>query len=102
MRSAAFSSMLENVLGVRERRAAGRSAARKYKAMSRSWRRRTFGRRTLAAVWILYWLTVIVVVKLDLSGRWALYAGLALGMTATAIWLIPEALLPGHITNWQL
>lgn len=70
--------------------------------MSRHWRRRVFGRRTAIYAWLILGLLVLLAVSLHLSSRWAFLVGLILGMTATALWMIPDALMPGHIFSWQL
>jgi hypothetical protein len=84
------------------RERAGRSAERRRKEMSRAWQARTFGRRARYYAIAFFALLIIVIVKLDLSGRWALFAGITFGMALAATWLIPDALQPTHITNWQL
>jgi len=39
---------------------------------------------------------------LHLSSRWALFAGVMLGMLVMGIRALPDMLMPGHIFNWQL
>lgn len=80
---------------------AGRSATRKYKTVSRAWRHRFFGRRASIYFWVLWVEALFVIVSAHLSGRWALAAGLGLGATAVAWHLMPDALMPGWIFNWQ-
>jgi hypothetical protein len=41
------------------------------------------------------------VIVLRLPSRWSLFAGILLGMTIVFWWLLPEALMPGWISNWQ-
>jgi Nuclease-related domain len=90
------------VLELFRREGAGRSAERKYKHLARAWRRRVFGRRSALYFWTLYILLLLLVVGLHPGSRWALWAGCGFG-TALAAWvLMPEALMPGHIFNWQL
>jgi hypothetical protein len=82
-------------------RSAGRSAERKHKELSQAWRVRTFGRRARLYAITFFAVLLIVVVSLHLNGRWSLMAGLILGMTIMAAWVVPDALLPSHIANWQ-
>lgn len=79
----------------------GRSAERHYKALARRWRRRVFGRRFGLYFWTIYGLLLILVVIHHLNGRWSLYAGFGFGAMAASWILMPEALMPGHIANWQ-
>jgi hypothetical protein len=92
----------ETLMDLLNRERAGRSAERKRKEMTRAWQARTFGRRARFYAIALYALLIIVIVNLDLSGRWALFAGVTFGMAVASTWLIPDALQPTHITNWQL
>jgi hypothetical protein len=39
---------------------------------------------------------------LHLSSRWALFAGVMLGMLVMGVRALPDMLMPGHIFNWQL
>jgi hypothetical protein len=39
---------------------------------------------------------------LHLSSRWALFAGTMFGMVVMAVRVLPEALMPSYIFNWQL
>ncbi len=81
---------------------AGRSAERRYKRLSRAWRRRVFGRRFSLYFWAIYGLLLILVVNLRLSGGWSLYLGFVFGAAAATWLLMPDALMPGHIFNWQV
>lgn len=80
----------------------GRSAARRHKELSRRWRRRTFGH------WgpITFWVTLVVIVGtvavLHPGGRLVSMGTLVAGMLLMSMRAIPDALLPGHIFNWQL
>lgn len=84
------------------RRAAGRSAERKYKELSRAWRRRIIGGRLSKLLWVLWAAGLVVVVKLHLSSTWAFYAGFGFGAAATASLLLPDAVMPGRIFKWQM
>lgn len=84
------------------RGAAGRSAERKYKELSRAWRRRILGGRLSKLLWVLWAAGLAVVVKLHLGSTWAFYAGFGFGAAATASLLLPDAVMPGRIFNWQM
>lgn len=81
---------------------AGRSATRKYNDLSSDWFKRTFGRRTAVYAWGIYALVFIFILTLHLSSRSALLAGLMMGLFGGAMMLMPGALLPSYISNWQL
>jgi len=81
---------------------AGRSAERRYKRLSRAWRRRVFGRRFSVYFWVIYALLLILVVGRHPSGSWALYLGFGFGALAAASMLLPDALVPAQVFNWQL
>ena len=80
----------------------GRSASQRHTRVARAWRRRRFGR------WAPYYATTAIVLVilllpgLHLSSRWALFAGVMLGMVVMGIRALPDMLMPGHIFNWQL
>lgn len=80
----------------------GRSASRRHTRVATAWRRRRFGR------WAPYYAALVVVVLLlvlpglHLSSRWALFAGVMLGIVVMGIRALPDMLMPGHIFNWQL
>ena len=81
---------------------AGRSAQRQYRKLSGQWRRRVFGRRVSALVWAALLLLWIVLFELALPSRWALVTGVLLG-ALTAFWIVlPDALMPAWIRNWQV
>lgn len=90
------------MIDVFRREAAGRSAERKYKALSKTWRRRVFGRRFAIYFWTIYIMLLLLVLSLDLAGRWAMYVGFGFGAAYAAWLLLPDSLMPGHIFNWQL
>jgi hypothetical protein len=90
------------VIEVFTRRRAGRSAERKYKAMAKSWRDRRFGRRYSLYFWIGFAVAFGIVLSLHLNSKWSLIAGVLLGGTTVGWMLMPEALMPGHIFNWQM
>jgi hypothetical protein len=81
---------------------AGRSAQRRYRALAKQWRRRVLGKRTLAALYTALALSLLVITNLHLSSRPSLWAGLVWGMLAMGVWMMPDALMPGHISNWQM
>ena len=83
-------------------RDAGRSATSKYDELAQDWLIRTFGKRTLGYAWAILVLTVFLVVERHPSSRWALAIGFALGLIGGALMLLPAALLPRYIANWQL
>jgi Nuclease-related domain len=80
----------------------GRSASRRHTRLARSWRRRRFGRRTPYYAVLIFALLVLLLSGLHLSSHWALLAGLMLGMLTMTVRLLPDAIMPGHIFNWQL
>jgi hypothetical protein len=88
------------VIDVLRRERAGRSAERRYKDLARSWRRRVFGRRFGLYFWTIYALLLVLVVD-HRGGRWPLYAGFVFGAAAASWRVLPEALMPAHISNWQ-
>lgn len=90
------------MLEVFNREGAGRSAERKHKELARAWRVRMFGRRARAYTIAVFATLIFLLAGLHLSGRWALLAGTMLGMTIMATWLIPDTLVPSHVSNWQL
>jgi hypothetical protein len=61
-----------------------------------------FGRRARLYATTIFALLVILAINLQLNSRWSLIAGLILGMSIMGTWLVPDALLPSHISNWQL
>lgn len=80
----------------------GRSATRKYRAYSRAWRRRVFGRRASAYFWTIYFLLAVGVAEWHPRGYVTLWVGVLLG-GAGAMWiLLPDALGPPGIISWQL
>jgi hypothetical protein len=83
------------------RERAGRSAALRYRALSKQWRRRMFGERAGLLAFLVGMLTLLVLIDLPLSGRWALFGGILWGMCATVTWVIPDLVMPSHIRNWQ-
>jgi hypothetical protein len=94
--------MLGSVIDVFARNRAGHSAERKYKAMAKSWRNRRFGRRYSLYFWLGFAAALLLVLSLHLNSRWSLIAGVMLGGTMVGWMLMPEALIPGHIFNWQM
>jgi hypothetical protein len=69
--------------------------------LSRSWRHRVFGRRFAFYFWTVFALLLVAVATQHAKPLWSIYASVALG-AAAAFWLLaPEALMPGHIANWQ-
>jgi len=80
----------------------GRSASRHHTKVARAWRRRKFGRRTPYYAAVLFILLLLLVSGWHLSSRSSLFAGMLLGMLVMAVRMFPEALMPGHIFNWQL
>jgi hypothetical protein len=90
------------VIDIFDRQGAGRSAERKFKRMARAWRVRVFGRRTPYYLSVVLILLIVFVASLHLQSSWALLAGFTLGMAVMAAGMIPDALLPGHIFNWQV
>jgi hypothetical protein len=81
-------------------RGAGTSTMRRYKSLSRDWRRRMFGKRTPFYVWTLWGLSLAAVLVWT-SGHWRLLEGFFFGMLAMAFWMFPEAVMPDHIARWQ-
>ncbi len=79
----------------------GRSAARRHKETARAWKRRMFGRWLPRLLWALLLLTLYGLDALHLSSRLALAAGLIVGMFVAGAQLLPEALMPSYILNWQ-
>jgi hypothetical protein len=79
---------------------AGRSGMRRYKELARDWQRRTIGRRTMLAVWVVLAL-VLVVLSSMAHLTWQFTAGLVLGGAAIAAYMLPDAILPDHIQRWQ-
>lgn len=73
---------------------------RQYRSLSRDWRRRVLGKRTLLYIWTL-WALGFVAVLIWTSGHWRLLEGFLFGMTAMAVWMFPDAVLPDHIARWQ-
>jgi hypothetical protein len=92
----------EGVIDVFNRGAAGRSAERKHKELRRAWQARMFGRRARLYATTFFAFLAILIISLHLNSRWSLFAGLTLGMAIMATWLVPDALQPSHISNWQL
>jgi hypothetical protein len=80
---------------------AGRSAARRYKLLSRRWRRRVLGRWTGFFVWPLFLLLALGLQRVDLSKQLTLIAGSLLGSACAAWLLLPDSLMPNWIGNWQ-
>lgn len=80
----------------------GRSATRHHTRVARAWRRRRFGRWAPYYAGAVVFVLILVLPGLHLSSRWALFAGVMLGMGVMAVRMLPEALMPGHIFNWQL
>jgi hypothetical protein len=92
----------DDVFDVFSREAAGRSAERKHKELTRAWQVRMFGRRARLYAVTSFTLVLILVINLHLNGRWSLVAGLTIGMAIMGTWLVPDTLVPSHISNWQL
>lgn len=80
----------------------GRSASKRHARVARAWRRRRFGRRAPYYVVLLVVLLLFLLSGLHLSSRWALFAGTMFGMLVMGVRMLPDALMPGHIFNWQL
>lgn len=80
----------------------GRSAARHHARIARAWRRRRFGRKTPYVLVVIVTVAILLLPALHLSGRWALLVGIVFGMAVMGVRMLPEALMPGHIFNWQL
>jgi nuclease-like protein len=99
VRSADHRAVIE-LLANRDR--PGRSASRHHTRVARAWRRRRFGRRAPYYAFLVIVLLLFLLSGLHLSSRWALFAGTACGMLVTAVRMLPDALMPGHIFNWQL
>jgi hypothetical protein len=89
-------------MDVFRRETAGRSAERHYEELYKSWRRRRFGRRMPTLLAAILVLLAIVVLKSHLSTTWAFCAGLFLGGAWGAWMLIPQALMPRQIFQWQM
>jgi len=81
-------------------RGAGTSTMRRYKLLSRDWRRRMFGKRTQFYAWTL-WSLSLAAVLVWTSGHWRLLEGFFFGALAMAFWVLPEAVMPDHIARWQ-
>ncbi len=47
-------------------------------------------------------LLIFLLSGLHLSSRWALFAGTIFGMLVMGVRMLPDALMPGYIFNWQL
>lgn len=90
------------MLDLLTRNGAGRSAEKKYERLADAWLHRTFGMRYSLYFWTLFVAVVLVVINLDLSKNWALFAGLLLGASFVGWLLLPAALMPGHIFSWQM
>jgi hypothetical protein len=80
----------------------GSSASRHHRRVARAWRRRRFGRWAPYIAGLVVVILILLLPGLHLSSRWALFAGVMLGMLVMAIWALPDMLMPGHIFNWQL
>lgn len=89
------------MLDALHRERAGRAAGRRYKELSKAWRHRFFGRRFTLLVWLIYALVFVVIVDPHLGARASLYAGVGFGVVAASFTLMPEALMPEHISRWQ-
>ena len=81
---------------------AGRSAKSKYDQLAQDWMRRTFGKRTFAYAWTIVVLLVMLATQQHLSSRWALAVGFGLGLVGGTLVVLPAAMLPSYIANWQL
>jgi hypothetical protein len=79
---------------------AGRSGMRRYKALSRDWRRRNLGRRTSLYFWTLLAIALVAVLELT-PVRWRFGEGLFFGILGMAYVMFPDAVLPDHIGRWQ-
>jgi hypothetical protein len=79
---------------------AGRSGMRRYKALSRDWRRRNLGRRTSLYFWTLFVIALVAVLELT-PVRWRFGEGLFFGMLGMAYVMFPDAVMPDHIGRWQ-
>jgi hypothetical protein len=80
---------------------AGRSAERRYKELAKAWRRRMFGRRFNLYFWTVYVLLVVLVAGQHPGGHVSLFIGFGFGAAAATWLLLPDALMPASIFNWQ-
>lgn len=77
---------------------AGESGMRRYRELARSWRVRTFGRRTDYYFWLVLTLAAIAAFEFT-SPRWRFGEGLLIGMVGMSFMVLPDTLMPDHIAR---
>lgn len=76
---------------------AGRSAEREYRRLAKAWRRRFFGRLSIA-IWAVLLLALLG--SLFVHGSWGRLTT-AFAVALIALWLVIRDLPPDHIARWQ-
>jgi hypothetical protein len=69
-------------------------------SLARAWRRRNLGRRTSLYFWTLFALALVAVLDLT-PAKWRFGEGLFFGMLGMAYLMLPDVVMPDHITRWQ-